>query len=241
LEEKENIVSKLICAQENSYDFLNQYKNMYEFLPKNQKQDFINTFQTYYNILQYSLSPSENLQFYNFLENINPKMDNLNLFKYLSSNDPIKNFTKIYDIYLDYLNEEKNEDKRKENLKIIKNYIDDMLKIYNINFKNYYFPPMEEFPIYVYNFYFYYFLKILKKFQKKRVKPLFIITKNNSTNNNNTSSNNNTFYNSNNNNEKDLGSYTEEQENYIHHLIGMFFIYVNKLFKKFDYKNINKD
>ena len=238
-EEKEKIVSKLIFDPEISKDFLIQCINMYKKSTDNKKDILINTFQLYFNTLQYSLSTSENFKFYSFLEKLDPNMSDLNLFNYLAQNDPIKNFTKFYEIYFKYMDEINLIDKRSENLKIIKNYIDDMLKIYNIDFRNYYFPPMKEFPTYVYNYYFFLFLKILKKFQKKRIKSQFIIINNNSNNNNNI--NNNIYNNSSNNNEKEFESYSEEEEFDIHYKIGIFFKLSNKLFTKFNYKNINKD
>ena len=69
-EEKEKIVSKLIFDPEISKDFLIQCINMYKKSTDNKKDFFINTFQLYFNTLQYSLSTSENFKFYSFLEKL---------------------------------------------------------------------------------------------------------------------------------------------------------------------------
>ena len=52
-----------------------------------------------------------------------------------------------------------------------------MIIVYNIDLGSYYFPPMEEYPIYAYNFYSFLFFKTLKKFREKKISQPFLITK----------------------------------------------------------------
>ena len=74
-------------------------------------------------------------------------MNNLPTLEYLTKNDPINNFKNIYDLYSPLVKEMQQDmkaiDKIKENIMKIKEHINLMLKIYDINFDIYYIPPMK--------------------------------------------------------------------------------------------------
>ena len=223
ISEKETIVNKFICDSEISKDLLTTYKIMSENqnLSDEEKESLFNTFENYFHILQYSLPPTENLLFYNSLKALNPTNTNLNpSYEYLTKNDPINNFKNIYSIYSVFLKEKNDSNKTKINLKNIQKYIDDMLKVYDIKLKNYYFPPKEEYPIYVYNYYSFAFFKTLAKFRKKKIKKLFKTDKDS------------------NDKEED---YNESELIGINYKIGLFFSEAHKLFEKFNYNNISND
>ena len=212
---KELIASKLICDPEISKDLLDIYNNM------NDKDKISNyyAFEKYYHILQYSLPAKENLKYYNTLKVINPQKKEQNItFQYLTINDPINNFKNIYSKYSVLLKEINDLNKTKINLEIVMKFIDDMLKVYDVNLENYYYPPREEYPTYVYNFYSFSFFKTLKKFSKKKSKSLFKI-----------------------NNEQKAQEYNESEWTEINYNIGLFFKQANILFEKFNYNNIHKD
>lgn len=92
-----------------------------------------------------------------------------------------------------------------------------MTQVYNKDLQKYYFPPMEEYPIYVYNFYSFLFYKTLKKFKDKKIVEPF------------------------NSNKKNISQYTDMEKKMMNYLIGLFFQDANKIFLKFNYENIQKD
>ena len=217
---KETIINTFICDPDISKDFLTIYDKMSKDtnLTSKEKISLFNNFLRYYHILQYSLPPSENLQFYNSLKALAPQeMNQYPSYEYLTINDPINNFKNICLKYSLFLNESEDLDKTKINLGNIQNYIDEMLKVYDLNLKNYYYPPRKEYAIYVYNFYSFSFFKTLEKFRKKKVVQSFK------------------------NNMKIENNYTESEWININYKIGLFFKQVNKLFNKFNYNNIGKD
>ncbi len=221
LDEKETIVNKFICDPEISKDLLNTYKTMSENvnLSAIEKESLFNTFESYFHTLQYSLPQKENLIFYNCLKTLNPnRINQYPSYEYLTKNDPINNFKSIYEKYSVFLKEIKDLNKIKTNLENIQKYIDDMLKVYDVNLKSYYFPPKKEYPVYVYNYYSFAFFKTLEKFRIKKIKKLFKTDKDNKEEH-----------------------YTESEWIEVNYNIGLFFTEVNKLFEKFNYNNIGND
>ena len=165
-EDKEKIISKFICEPNISFDFLQMLKNNYE-LTKESK--YFDTFEYYFNNLEYSLPKEQNFLFYEFLTKTKPKDKyKFDSYKFLAFNDPIDNFKKINLKYSAFVAEIEDLEKTKKNLAEIDKFIDEMLLVYNINLTDYYFPPMEEYPVYVYNFYSFLLFKLLKKFENKR-------------------------------------------------------------------------
>ena len=212
-EDKEKIISKFICEPDISFDFLQMLKNNYE-LTKESK--YFDTFEYYFNNLEYSLPKEQNFLFYEFLTKTKPKDKyKFDSYKFLAFNDPIDNFKKINLKYSAFVDEIEDLEKTKKNLAEIDKFIDEMLLVYNINLTDYYFPPMEEYPVYVYNFYSFLLFKLLKKFENKR----------------------NLFENKNN----QTISYTPEEKIEINYQIGKFFDDIKILFEKFKYQNIKKD
>lgn len=182
INEKETIVDKFICDPEISKDLLTKYLTMSKNgnLSDIEKESLFNTFECYFHILQYSLTPKENMIFYNALKTLNSKDTNqCPSYEYLTKNDPINNFKNIYSKYSVFIKEINDPNKLKKNLENIQKYIDDMLKVYDINLRTYYFPPREEYPTYVYNYYSFAFFKTLEKFRKKKIKKLFKTDKKN--------------------------------------------------------------
>jgi len=116
-----------------------------------------------------------------------------------------------------FINEQRDKTKTNINLEKIEKYIDEMTQVYNKDLQKYYFPPMEEYPIYVYNFYSFLFYKTLKKFKDKKIVEPF------------------------NSNKKNISQYTDMEKKMMNYLIGLFFQDVNKIFLKFNYENIQKD
>lgn len=235
-EKKEENAMKIICDPDVSKSLLNEYLGM---INKNEVKpsSLFETFKDFYHTLQYSLTKNENLIFYEALKKLNPQeMNNLPTLEYLTKNDPINNFKNIYDLYSPLVKEMQQDmkaiDKIKENIMKIKEHINLMLKIYDINFDIYYIPPMKEYPIYVYNFYSYQFFKTLNKFQKKLVKNKF---------NNMSIINENTIIQE----ELPHSLYeeysTEEEIEKNQYNIGLFFEAAYKLFEKFNPNNIDKD
>ena len=213
--EKEKIISKFICDPEVSYNFLKMIQNIYE---KNPRSDTFDTYEVYYNDLQYSLPKNKNKIFYEFLIQKKPnEINKYNSFKYLTCNDPINNFKNIVSKYSIFLDDIKNTEKAKKNLTAIDKYIDEMLQIYNINFFKYYFPPMKEYPIYVYNLYSFLFYKLLKRFRYDKEKNKF------------------------DNGRKVEVPYSSEKKIQINYDIGNYFNDIKILFEKFNYSNIDKD
>lgn len=220
---KEYIASKLICDPDISKDLLNYFTDL---IKKESKKSspFIDAFEHYYHILQYSLPTNDNLKFYNILKAINPeRISELSSYEYLAFNDPINNFKTLYLKYSGLIKDifvslnSFDSDKVKKHLQDINSYIDKMLKVYDINLGSFYCPPMKEYPTYAYNYYSYLFFQTLKKFRKERIKQPF---KNNNITNT---------------------KYTEKDLIFINYSIGLFFKEVNNLFEKFNYKNIDKD
>ena len=221
IKNKEKIVNKFICDPEISKDLLSIYTDMAmnKNMNNEEKESLFNNFEDYYHILQYSLPSNENLKFYNALKCLDPqKISKYPEYEYLTLNDPINNFKNIYLKYSALVNEINDLNKVKINLENVKHYIDDMLKVYNVNLSGYYIPPREEYPTYVYNFYSFSFFQTLEKFREKKTKKLF--TTNNKSNDKN---------------------YNEIEWIKINYHIGLFFKQVNQLFEKFEYKNIHKD
>ena len=215
---KEDIASKLICGPGISKDLLTIFSDLIK-KNKNNSSSLLDTFEDYYHILQYSLPAKENLHFYKFLKEISPEKAKNSSYEYLASKDPINNFKDIYLKYSVLLKDinDKNSVKIKKDIQDINSYVDNMLKVYDINLNGYYYPPMKEYPTYVYNFYSYLFFETLKKFRKKRIKQIFKNNKN-----------------------KDP-QYTEEEYQLINYSIATFFKEVYQLFENFNYKNIDKD
>ena len=208
----------MICGPGISKDLLTIFSDLIK-KNKNNSSSLLDTFEDYYHILQYSLPAKENLHFYKFLKEISPEKAKNSSYEYLASKDPINNFKDIYLKYSVLLKDinDKNSVKIKKDIQDINSYVDNMLKVYDINLNGYYYPPMKEYPTYVYNFYSYLFFETLKKFRKKRIKQIFKNNKN-----------------------KDP-QYTEEEYQLINYSIATFFKEVYQLFENFNYKNIDKD
>lgn len=212
---KQEIALKFICDPEVSSDLLD--KCIDEFEKANEDPNSIyNSIDSIFSCLKYSLTKAKNLKYYSYMKNLEPNLVD-SVYKYLAFNDPINNFKSIYSQYFLLLSEIKDKAKIKENLGKIDKYIDDMLLVYNIDLENYYYPPMEEYPIYAYNFYSFLFYKILKKFREKKIFNPFQTDKTEKT------------------------QYINNEKERMYYLIGLFFQDVNKIFLKFNYENIQKD
>jgi hypothetical protein len=219
IEDKEKIMENFICDQDISNDFLLSLFNHYN-IKENDSEVIFETIHSYYTILVYSLNKNQNSQYYSILKNITKKSNNLEKFEFFSNNDPIDNFKNILNIFKD-LNRKNHEYlNNKEN--IINNIYENIQKvlnnIYDIELDSYNLPPLKEYPIYAYNFYNYQIYKIMKKFEKKRIKCLF--------------ENNKVKY-------KEFDNPDEKWESY--EMLMHFLLDVKTLFIKFDYKNIEKD
>ena len=214
-EEKENIVNRFICDPEVSHDFLTWLLEKTKNADKEEKNKYLDTFEEYFSILIYSLSKESVQYFYDSLKKIKleNKEINTNSFQYLSINDPIDNFMKIYDKFSLFIDEVENEEKTKTNIKNIELYIEHMSEIYSVNLGKYYFPPLPQYPTYTYNFYSYSIFKTLKKFMHKR-KQLF-----------------NNFINEN-------LHYSFDEKRNIYYDIGKFFKDTSQVFNKLKYNNI---
>ena len=139
-EEKENIVNRFICDPEVSHDFLTWLLEKTKNADKEEKNKYLDTFEEYFSILIYSLSKESVQYFYDSLKKIKleNKEINTNSFQYLSINDPIDNFMKIYDKFSLFIDEVENEEKTKTNIKNIELYIEHMSEIYSVNLGKYY-------------------------------------------------------------------------------------------------------
>ena len=124
-EDKEKIISRLICEPDISFDFLQMLKNNDE-LTKESK--YFDTFEYYFNNLEYSLPKEQNFLFYEFLTKTKPKDKyEVNSYEFLAFNDPIDNFKKINLKCSAFVNEIQDLEKTKKNLGEIDNFIDEML------------------------------------------------------------------------------------------------------------------
>ena len=167
---KKKIINKYICDQEVSNNFL-------DILSKHKvTKELLNTFETYFNSLKYSLNVQENSKYYNFLQDLCNKLKyktEMKKYEYLSQNDPINNFTKIIEHYskIESINNYSSDNEIKQLIDNIDKYIDELKNVYNYALKEFYFPPNQIYPIYAYNYYSYKIFNILKKLQTvKRVK-----------------------------------------------------------------------
>ena len=104
-ENKKIIATKFICDPEISYDFLNKYIEMGK-SSQNDSSAFYETFNIYYNKLQYSLSKEKNNFFYEYLKALNKLNQEEQKHDYLAKNDPINNFKCIYLKYSSILKED---------------------------------------------------------------------------------------------------------------------------------------
>ena len=87
---------------------------------------------------------------------------------YLAKNDPMFNFKKIIQIFIE-LNKNANENEMLFQINNIDNFLSDIFQIYNIDFNDKtYFPPMKEYLSYSYNYFTRILLTILIKFKKQR-------------------------------------------------------------------------
>ena len=215
LDDKEDIATKFICDPDISCDLLNNYVNLRKSGEEKPSLIFEN-FNTFYHTLQYSLPKEKNNYFYEILKTF--KQNNIDTsYEYLANNDPINNFKNLCSNYSLILKED-NEEKLSLNIIEINKYIDMMLNVYDINLKDYYFPPMKEYPTYVYNFFSFLFFKTLKEFRIKKIynklkKKMEIIDR----------------------------GYTKREEIILNIEIANFFETVSNIFEKFNYSNINKD
>lgn len=218
LEKKEEIAVKFICDPDVSYNLLNEYISKYK-KSNLELSSIYDSLETFYEVLQYSLPTEKNKIFLEFMEKVNPKKVNKS-FEYLATKSPIKNFNDIYKKYSSFLNSKKNKDSKDKLLKILNDidaYIDEMKIVYNIDLGSYYFPPMQEYPIYAYNFYSFLFFKTLKKFREKKITQPFVNNKNVSK------------------------QYTDDEWIAINYNIAVFFNDVHEIFEKFNEKNISQD
>ena len=173
-EEKEKIVDKFICDPDISYDFLNFLLEKTKNSIEQERENCLDTFEEYFPTLIYSLSSEANRYFYESFRELRPEDKEILSYKYqyFMINEPIDNFKTISDKYSLFIAEIKDREKTKKNIKNIECYIDQMSEIYNVDLGKYYFPPLVEYPIYIYNFYSFLFFKLLKKFMLKK-KELF--------------------------------------------------------------------
>ena len=213
--DKENIATKFIYDPDISYDLLNNYVNLRK-SGEVKSSLLFEKFDTFYHTLQYSLPKEKNNYFYEILKTFEQKNINAS-YEYLAHNDPINNFKNLCPNYALILKED-NEEKLSLNIIQINKYIDMMLKVYDINFRDYYFPPMKEYPTYAYNFFSFLFFKTLKEFKIKKIynkqkKEMEIVD----------------------------GGYTKREEIILNIKIAKFFETVSNIFEKFNYSNINKD
>ena len=218
MEKKEEIAVKFICDPDVSYNLLNEYISKYQ-TSNSDLSSIYDSLETFYEVLQYSLPTEKNKIFLEFVKKVNPKKVNKS-FEYLATKSPIKIFNDIYMKYSSFLNSKKNKDTKDKLLKILNDinaYIDEMIIVYNIDLGSYYFPPMEEYPIYAYNFYSFLFFKTLKKFREKKISQPFVNNKNVSK------------------------KYTNDEWIAINYNIAIFFNDVHEIFAKFDEKNISQD
>jgi len=212
---RQEIALKFICDPNISSDFLDKYiTNCLK--EKSDSNDIYNRIDNLYSLLKFSLPKEKNYEYYTLIRDLEPNLADT-VYKYLAFNDPIDNFKNIYNKYSLFINEQRDKTKTNINLEKIEKYIDEMTQVYNKDLQKYYFPPMEEYPIYVYNFYSFLFYKTLKKFKDKKIVEPF------------------------NSNKKNISQYTDMEKKMMNYLIGLFFQDVNKIFLKFNYENIQKD
>ena len=217
IENKKDIATKFICDPDVSYDLLNGYISKYQTL-KSERSPIYNSLEIFYEQLRYSLPPEKNKIFFEFMKTVNPNIKKS--YEYLAANNPIKNFNDIYMKYSSFYNSYNNKDGQDKLLQILNEidaYIDEMIKVYSINLGGYYFPPMEEYPIYAYNFYSFLFYKTIKKFRQKKITQPFS------------------------NNKNDSPQYTIDEWIKINYNIASFFFDVHEIFEKFNEKNITQD
>ena len=218
IENKELIATKFICDPDVSYNLLSDYISKYT-TSNSELSSFYDSLESFYEVLQYSLPKEKNKEILEFMKKVNQKNVNKS-FEYLATKNPIKNFNDIYLKYSSFLNSVNNQDMQDKLLKIldeINEYVDEMMMVYNINLGVYYFPPMEEYPTYAYNFYSFLFFKTLKKFREKRITQLLFNSKNESP------------------------KYTNDEWIAINYKIALFFNDVHGIFEKFNEKNIAQD
>ena len=158
--------------QKLSNDFLDNLSK------RKETKELINTFDTYFNSLKYSLNTQENSKYYKFLKDLCHKIKykiEMKKYEYLANNDPIDNFKKIIEYYSKIKNIEKDtsENKEKEIIDNIDKSINEIINVYDIPLKEYKFPANQIYPIYVYNYFSYKIFNILKKLQKVKKVKLF--------------------------------------------------------------------
>ena len=243
-DKKEEIVSKFICDPEVSYNFLKEsIENALK--TKADPDTIFNNIDSYFSCLKYSLSKEKNNEIYELIKSLNLKSAN-KFYKYLAFNDPINNFKDIHSKFALFQKEMNDNDKTKSNLEKIDEYIDEMLQIYNIDLQNYYYPPINEYPNYVYNYYSFLFYKTLKKFRKKKtITQQFATTTNQTLNqiSNQTSNqiSNQTSNQISNQTSDETSEYTDEEKKVMYYFIAVFFNDISKLLNKFKSENIYND
>ena len=169
--QKEKLSEKLFFIPEISQDFLNEIiktKNLTKKSLSSSKE--MNYFYNKFNLHQFSLSKNENYYYYKtyFLSKKGRDLKSKSHLKYLAENDPILNFNKIIQIFLE-LNINCDEQEMSTQINKIETFLSEMFKVYNIDFNDKtYFPPMGEYINYSYNYFTRILLTILIKFKKQR-------------------------------------------------------------------------
>ena len=170
ISDKENIITNYIIDSQISYEFLQLLISSYA----SKTQDnitFLETILSYFNILVYSLNLEQVKNIIDIMQKYNLYINN-EKYNFLMGNEPIFNFTEIFNVY-------QNINKKCDKETII-NEIDEYIKkmskiIYDIELDNYYFPPSPEQPNYAYNYFSFKIFKILNNFQKCRTKAKFYV------------------------------------------------------------------
>ena len=169
--QKEKLAEKLFFIPEISQDFLNEIiktKNLTKNTLSSSKE--MNYFYNKFNLHQFSLSKNENYYYYKtyFLSKKGRDLKSKSHLKYLAENDPMLNFNKIIQIFLE-LNINCDEQEMSTQINKIETFLSEMFKVYNIDFNDKtYFPPMGEYINYSYNYFTRILLTILIKFKKQR-------------------------------------------------------------------------
>ena len=169
--QKEKLAEKLFFIPEISQDFLNEIiktKNLTKKSLSSSKE--MNYFYNKFNLHQFSLSKTENIYYYKtyFLSKNGRDLKSKSHLKYLAENDPMLNFNKIIQIFLE-LNINCDEQEMPTQINKIETFLSEMFKVYNIDFNDKtYFPPMGEYINYSYNYFTRILLTILIKFKKQR-------------------------------------------------------------------------
>lgn len=170
--EKENLAEKLFFIPEISKNFLDEIIKKYNIEEKSLlSSKEMKYFYDKFNLHQFSLSNNQNSHYYKtyFLSKNGKDIKTKIHLKYLATNNPMLNFKKIIDFFLELDENETDQNKALSKINDIDNSLSEMFKVYNIDFNDKtYFPPMKEYINYSYNYFTRVLLTVLIKFKKQR-------------------------------------------------------------------------